>query len=74
MQHPNLLTRCSSPARSALPCCRRRDVFSCLQRDLPALNYTTPLLAWLEAFPREQIMLLQVGRALRCCLFIGQLP
>ncbi|KAL4430049.1 hypothetical protein ABPG77_004419 [Micractinium sp. CCAP 211/92] len=45
--------------KSSIGCLTRRDVFSCLQRDLPALNYTTPLSAWLEAFPREQIMLLQ---------------
>ncbi|KAL4443999.1 hypothetical protein ABPG75_011736 [Micractinium tetrahymenae] len=45
--------------KSSIGCLTRRDVFSCLQRDLPALNFTTPLTAWLEAFPREQIMLLQ---------------
>lgn len=54
-----------TPPHPALPVNRRRDIFSCLQRGLPALNYTTPLTAWLEAFPREQIMLLQVGQR-RC--------
>ena len=38
---------------------RRRHVFHCLERDLPGQNYSEPFQAWLDAFPREQIMLLQ---------------
>lgn len=39
---------------------RHKDLFSCLEVELPWHNYTTPINAWLEAFPPEQVMLVQV--------------
>ena len=50
--HPHIL--------SALWLLRRHaTLFECLELELPWNNYTQPLTAWLAAFPREQIMLLQ---------------
>jgi hypothetical protein len=34
-------------------------VYVCLERDMAALNYTAPFSAWLRAFPRDQVLLLQ---------------
>ena len=40
------------------PC--RRDLFDCLEKELPWNNYTAPVAAWLEAFPPGQLKLVQV--------------
>ncbi|EFN56555.1 hypothetical protein CHLNCDRAFT_57487 [Chlorella variabilis] len=45
--------------RRSIGCLTKRHVFHCLERDLPGQNYSEPFQAWLDAFPREQIMLLQ---------------
>lgn len=34
-------------------------MFPCLQQSLAGLNYSTPVRAWLEAFPANQVHLLQ---------------
>lgn len=56
-QPPTPLPRALPPAR--------HDLFECLELELPWNNYTTPFMAWLEAYPPEQIMLLQVGHGRR---------
>lgn len=55
--HTALLHRTALPTATAA---RRGALFACLKQQLPALNYTAQLDAWLEAFPAEQVMLLQV--------------
>ena len=47
------------PVFSALPC--RHDLYECLRRELPGSNYTSPIQAWLAAFPPQQLKLVQVG-------------
>ena len=39
---------------------RRGALFGCLKQRLPALNYSAQLSAWLDTFPAEQVLLLQV--------------
>lgn len=39
--------------------CSNQTLFSCLKTELPEHNYTTPIQAWLEVYPREQLLLLQ---------------
>lgn len=56
--HTALLHQTASPTAAAA---RRGALFACLKQQLPALNYTAQLDAWLEAFPADQVMLLQVG-------------
>ena len=34
-------------------------MFTCLKSELPRLNYSAPLGAWLDAFPAQQVMVLQ---------------
>lgn len=34
-------------------------LFPCLKKQLPALNYTAQLTAWLDAFPADQVMVMQ---------------
>lgn len=48
----------TSPAARLPPLCRR-SAYACLRGGLAGLNYTAPLAAWLEAFPRGQVLLLQ---------------
>ncbi|PRW50784.1 hypothetical protein C2E21_5410 [Chlorella sorokiniana] len=40
-------------------CLAEGALFACLKDQLPALNYTAQLSAWLDAFPADQVMLLQ---------------
>ncbi|KAL4430048.1 hypothetical protein ABPG77_004418 [Micractinium sp. CCAP 211/92] len=45
--------------KNTYTCLRKHDLFECLELELPWNNYTAPFMAWLEAYPPEQIMLLQ---------------
>lgn len=40
-------------------CLTKKDVYKCLSRDLGRENYSQPLQGWLEAYPREQVYLIQ---------------
>ncbi len=35
-------------------------MYKCLSRDLGRENYSQPLQGWLDAYPREQVYLIQV--------------
>ena len=37
-------------------------MYSCLARDLPKVAYAPAFEAWLAAYPREQVFLVQVRR------------
>jgi hypothetical protein len=50
-----------------LTCPCRGALFACLKEQLPALNYTAQLSAWLDAFPADQVMLLQVSKQFMLC-------
>ena len=38
-------------------------MYKCLAIELPKSNYSSPFEAWVEAYPRQQIYLVQVGSA-----------
>lgn len=40
-------------------CLLRREVYKCLKRQLPGFNYTEPFQTWLDAYPRDQLYLVQ---------------
>ncbi|KAL4418907.1 hypothetical protein ABPG77_004060 [Micractinium sp. CCAP 211/92] len=40
-------------------CLTKKDVYKCLSRDLGRENYSQPLQGWLDAYPREQVYLIQ---------------
>ena len=53
-----------SPAAASPPTClpcRRDSVFKCLERDLQRDTYGRPFAAWLDAYPPDQVFLIQVG-------------
>ena len=39
-------------------------MYKCLVIELPKTNYSSPFEAWVQAFPRQQIYLVQVGSGL----------
>jgi hypothetical protein len=39
--------------------CRHDSLFKCLELELPWNNYSMPIQSWLDAFPKEQLLLLQ---------------
>ncbi|PRW51019.1 hypothetical protein C2E21_5409 [Chlorella sorokiniana] len=45
--------------KSNYNCLVKHDLFDCLARELPWNNYTAPIAAWLEAFPADQLKLVQ---------------
>lgn len=40
----------------------RHDLFDCLLKELPLNNYTSPVATWLDAFPPQQLKLVQASR------------
>ena len=58
---PRISVRSSAfPSHLACPICSKgSDVADCALQEMP--DYFPQLLAWLDAFPSKQIMLLQVG-------------
>lgn len=62
MDHPSRCPSTLGPPPPLSPLCRHDSLFECLELELPWNNYSTPVQAWLDAFPRRQLLLLQYER------------